>query len=224
VKKVRVLIVDDHALFRSGLASLLQANDIEVVGEACSGQEAVEKTRQLKPDIVLMDIKMANLNGIQATRLIKTEMPWAKIIIVTAFDHDEDLFEAMRSGAAGYILKNMKAEEFIKLLSNVMTGDVAVSPWAANKIIKEMFRQPGKSVPDHSAGELTRKEFEVLGLISTGATNKEISLTLNISDNTVKYHLRNIMEKLQVKNRAQLAVYAAQKGIVPDNPHNKPAN
>jgi DNA-binding NarL/FixJ family response regulator len=214
---VRVLIVDDHALFRSGLASLLTANDIDVVGEASNGFEAVEKARQLKPDIILMDIKMADLNGIQATRLIKAEIPTAKIIMVTAFDHDEDLFEAMRSGAVGYILKNIKAEEFIKLLSNVMEGNVAVSPWAANKIIQEMFRQPEKTRSTQSSSDLTKKEFEVISLVATGATNKEISLSLNISDNTVKFHLRNIMEKLHIKNRAQLAVYATRKGIVPDS-------
>lgn len=214
---MRVLIVDDHALFRSGLASLLTANDIDVVGEASNGFEAVEKARQLKPDIILMDIKMADLNGIQATRLIKAEIPTAKIIMVTAFDHDEDLFEAMRSGAVGYILKNIKAEEFIKLLSNVMEGNVAVSPWAANKIIQEMFRQPEKTRSTQSSSDLTKKEFEVISLVATGATNKEISLSLNISDNTVKFHLRNIMEKLHIKNRAQLAVYATRKGIVPDS-------
>jgi DNA-binding NarL/FixJ family response regulator len=214
---MRILIVDDHALFRSGLTSLLIANDIDVVGEACSGLEAIEKTRQLKPDIVLMDIKMADLNGIQATRRIKAEMPQVKIIIVTAFDHEDDLFEAMKSGAVGYILKNVKAEEFFKLLSNVMEGDVAVSPWAADKIVKELFRQPEKLDSSLSGNELTKKELEVLGLVATGATNKEISLSLNISDNTVKFHLRNIMEKLHIKNRARLAVYATQKGLAPDS-------
>ncbi len=211
---MRILIVDDHALFRSGLSSLLTANDIEVVGEASNGLEAVEKTRQLRPDIVLMDIKMADLNGIQATRLIKAEMPQAKIIMVTAFDQDEDLFEAMRSGASGYILKNIKAEEFIRLLMSVMEGDVAVSPWAADKIVKELFRQPGRLESSQNSDDLTRKEIEVLGLVATGATNKIISSTLNISDNTVKFHLRNIMEKLHVRNRAQLAVYATRRGMV----------
>lgn len=214
---MRVLIVDDHALFRSGLASLLTANDIEVIGEASGGQEGVAKARQLRPDIVLMDVKMANFNGIQATQLIKKEMPEIKIVIVTAFDDDEDLFEAMRSGADGYILKDIEGEEFIKLLSNIMEGDIAVSPWVADKIAKKLFRQPGRLDSSWSVNELTNKEVEVLKLVAHGATNKEIASSLTISDNTVKYHLRNIMEKLNVKNRAQIAAYAVTKGITLDD-------
>jgi DNA-binding NarL/FixJ family response regulator len=210
---LRVLIVDDHALFRSGLASLLTANDIDVVGEASSGLEGVTKTRELRPDIVLMDVKMANLNGIQATQLIKSEMPQTKIVMVTAFDDDEDLFEAVKSGAAGYILKNIQGEEFVRLLSSTMEGEIAVSPWVSDKIARELFRQPGRLEASRSVNELTNKEVEVLRLVADGATNKEIALSLNISDNTVKYHLRNIMEKLHVKNRAQMAVYAVTKGI-----------
>lgn len=208
------MIVDDHALFRSGLASLLAANDIAVVGEASDGVEAVEMARRLRPDIVLMDVKMANLNGIQATRLIKAEMPEARIIIVTAFDYDEDLFEAMRSGAAGYVLKDVQAEELIRLLSNVMEGDVAVSPWAADTIVRNLFREPRRFDSTQCGNDLTKKEVEVLSLVATGATNREISSSLYISGNTVKYHLRNIMNKLQFKNRSQLAVYATTNGLV----------
>lgn len=218
---MRVLIVDDHALFRSGLASLLTANDIDVVGEASSGLEAVEKTRQLRPDIVLMDVKMVGLNGIQATRIIKTEIPQTKIVMVTAFDDDEDLFEAMKSGAVGYILKNIKGEEFVKLLSSIMDGDVAVSPWVADKIVKELFRQPKRLESSQSVKELTNKEVQVLKLVANGATNKEIASSLNISDNTVKYHLRNITEKLHVKNRAQMAVYAERRGIASEGADGK---
>ncbi|MDD5510164.1 MAG: response regulator transcription factor [Dehalococcoidales bacterium] len=215
---MRVLIVDDHALFRSGLASLLTANDIEVVGEASNGLEAVEKTRQLRPDIVLMDVKMADFNGIQATQLIKAEMPQTKIVMVTAFEDDDDLFEAMKGGAVGYILKNIEAEKFVKFLSNIMEGDVAVSPWVADKIVKEAFRQNGRlrsSQPANDLTNLTNKEAEVLKLVATGATNKEIASSLNISENTVKYHLRNIMEKLHVRNRAQMVARAVTRGIVP---------
>lgn len=214
---MRVLIVDDHALFRSGLASLLTANDIDVIGEAGGGQEGVAKARQLRPDIVLMDVKMANFNGIQATQLIKKEMPETKIVIVTAFDDDENLFEAMRSGADGYILKDIEGEKFVKLLSNIMEGDIAVSPWVADKIAKKLFRQPGRLDSSWSVNELTNKEVEVLKQVAHGATNKEIASSLNISDNTVKYHLRNIMEKLNVKNRAQIAAYAVTKGITLDD-------
>jgi DNA-binding NarL/FixJ family response regulator len=213
---MRVLIVDDHALVRGGIASLLQVNDIEVVGQAGSGQEAVEKTRKLKPDIVLMDIKMPGYSGLKATQLIKAEMPETKIVMVTAFDDDEDLFEAMKSGAVGYILKNVDADEFIGLLSSVMKGDVAVSPWIASKIVDEYFRNPEKIKSKDEEHDLTRKEEEVLRCVATGATNKEIASSLKISDNTVKYHLRNIMEKLHFKNRAQMAAYAVKKGMEPD--------
>lgn len=213
---MRVLIVDDHALFRSGLASLLTANDIEVVGEASNGLEALEKARHLKPDIILMDVKMADVSGIQATRLIKAEMPQMKIVMVTAFDDDENLFEAVKSGAVGYILKNMKGEEFVKLLLSVMEGDVAVSPWVADKIAKELFRKPERLESSPLVNELTNKEVEVLKVVAGGGTNKEIASSLNISENTVKFHLRNIMEKLHVKNRAQMAVYAVTKGMESD--------
>lgn len=216
---MRVLIVDDHVLVRSGIASLLMANDIEVVGEASNGLEAVEKSRSLQPDIVLMDVKMPVCDGLQATRLIKAEMPQVKIVMVTAFDDDNDLFEAMKSGAAGYILKNIKAEEFLSLLSSVMKGEVAVSPWIASKIVEELFRNPGRLGSKRTEGDLTSKEEEVLRLVAGGATNKEIAHSLSISDNTVKYHLRNIMEKLKFRNRAQMAVYAAKKGIEPGRPY-----
>ena len=218
---MRVLIVDDHALVRSGIASLLGANDIEVIGEASSGLEAVEKTRCLKPDIVLMDIKMPGCDGLQATQLIKAEMPQAKIVMVTAFDDDDDLFEAIKNGAVGYILKNVKAEEFIELLSSVMRGEVAVSPWIASRIVKELFRNGGRLRAKHVYSDLTTKEEEVLRLVADGSTNKGIASSLNISENTVKYHLRNIMEKLHFKNRAQMAVYAVKRGIEHVRPKEK---
>ena len=210
---MKILIVDDHALVRSGIASLLMANDIEVVGEASNGLEAVEKNRLLRPDIILMDIKMPGCNGLEATRLIKQEMPEAKIVMVTAFDDDEDLFEAMKNGAVGYILKNVKAKDFLNLLSSVMNGEVAVSPWIASKIVKELFRNPSRLRVKPAESDLTGKEEEVLRLIAGGSTNKEIASTLRISENTVKYHLRNIMEKLHFKNRSQMAVYATKRGI-----------
>jgi DNA-binding NarL/FixJ family response regulator len=221
VKKLRVLVVDDHALVRSGIVSLLKANNIEVVGEASSGLEAVEKTLRLRPDIVLMDVKMPGCDGLQATRLIKAKMKQAKIVVVTVFDDDEDLFEAMKNGAAGYILKDVKADEFINLLSSVMRGEVAVSPRIASQIIKELFQNPGRLEAKHEDGDLTTREEDVLRLVAGGATNKEIASSLNISDNTVKYHLRNIMEKLQIKNRAQMAAYAVKRGIEPDRTSEK---
>lgn len=212
---MRVLLVDDHTLVRNGIASLLAANNIEVVGEASDGLEAVEKTRQLKPDIVLMDIKMPRYNGLEATRLIKAEMPQTKIVILTVSDDDEDLFEAIKSGAEGYLLKNIKAREFLALLSGVVKGEAAISPLLATKIIEEFSRQMKEAVAPPSVSELTEREIDVLKLVTDGAINKEIATTLYITENTVKYHLRNIMEKLHLRNRAQVAAYAVSKGIIP---------
>jgi len=210
---MKVLIADDHSLFRSGLKSLLVANDIDVVGEASNGMEAVDMARKLKPDIVLMDVKMPHFNGIKATQIIKEEIPEIKIVMVTAFDDDEDLYEAMKSGASGYILKNIQTDDFMKLLSAIMEGDVAVSPWIADKIVKDMFRKAGKIEVSEPARYLTSKETKVLNLVAQGDSNKEIAVSLKISENTVKYHLRNIMEKLHFKNRSQMAVYAAVKAV-----------
>jgi DNA-binding NarL/FixJ family response regulator len=212
---MRILLADDHTLVRNGIASLLRANNIEVVGEASNGLEALEKTRQLKPDIVLMDIKMPQCNGLEATRLIKAEMPQVKIIILTVSDEDDVLFEAIKSGAEGYLLKNIKAKEFLALLAGVDKGEAAISPLLAVRIIEEFSRHMKGAKAPLSVSELTKREIDVLKLVSKGAPNKEIASTLYISENTVKYHLRNIMEKLHLKNRAQVAAYAVRKGIIP---------
>ncbi len=219
---MRILLVDDHALVRNGIASLLMASNIEVVGEASDGLEALEKARELKPDIILMDIKMPRCNGLEATRLIKAEMPQIKIIILTVSDDDEDLFEAIKSGAEGYLLKDIRTEEFLSLLSGVVRGEAAVLPLLATKIIEEFARQTArKAEPSPAESELTGRETEVLTLVAGGDSNKEIASTLNISENTVKYHLRNIMEKLHLRNRAQVAAYAVSKGIIPNLPSDK---
>ncbi len=213
---MRVLLVDDHALVRNGIASLLKANDIDVAGEASDGLQALEKARQLKPDVILMDIMMPGVNGLEATRLIKAEMPEIKIIILTASDDDETLFEAIKSGAEGYLLKNIKADEFLAYLSGVVKGEAAIPPLLATKIIEEFARQSTSEARTSAPkSELTKREIDVLKLVTAGALNKEIAVNLYITDNTVKYHLRNIMEKLHLRNRAQVAAYAVSKGITP---------
>jgi DNA-binding NarL/FixJ family response regulator len=213
---MKVLLVDDHALVRNGIASLLTARHIEVVGEANDGLEALEKARQLQPDLILMDIKMPRCNGLEATRLIKAEMPQIKIIILTVSDDEEDLFEAIKSGAEGYLLKNLRAEKFFDLLSGVARGEAAISPLLATKILEEFARQATRDTePSPLKSEPTERETDVLRLVATGASNKEIAATLNITENTVKYHLRNIMEKLHLRNKAQVAAYAVSKGLVP---------
>jgi len=215
---MRVLVVDDHTLVRNGIVSLLRANNIEVVGEADNGADALLKTRQLKPDMVLMDIKLPAHNGIEATRLIKAEMPDTRIVMLTASDDDEDVFEAVKSGASGYVLKNIRSEEFLDLLYGVEIGQPAISPLVAGKIIDEFARQAKGNSSRASQDDLTEREIEVLKLVADGARNREVAQNLSITENTVKYHLRNIMTKLHLKNRAQMAAYAVSKGLTPNLP------
>jgi DNA-binding NarL/FixJ family response regulator len=215
---MRVLLVDDHNLVRNGIASLLTAHNIEVAGEASDGLEALQRARQISPDIILMDINMPHLNGLEATRLIKAEMPNIKVIILTVSEDEENLFEAIKSGAEGYLLKDIKTDEFLKLLNGVTMGEAAISPVMATKIIDEFAQRAADQKEKSSKGKLSDREKEVLRLVSKGDFNKEIALTLNITENTVKYHLRNIMDKLHLRNRAAVAAYAASKGINPRSP------
>jgi DNA-binding NarL/FixJ family response regulator len=218
---MRVLLVDDHNLVRNGLASLLVAHNIAVAGEASDGLEALERARQLKPDIILMDINMPRCNGLEATRLIKTEIPNTKIIILTVSEAEENLFEAIKSGAEGYLLKNIKSDEFLRLLDGVTKGEAAISPIMAARIIDDFAQRATGQKEESSKDELSNREKEVLELVRRGYPNKEIALALYITENTVKYHLRNIMDKLHLRNRAAAAAYAARKGINPIPPSNE---
>jgi DNA-binding NarL/FixJ family response regulator len=212
---LNVLIADDHALFRDGIASLLRAWGMEVAGQASDGLEALEQARRLRPDIVLMDIKMPRCNGLEATRLIKAEMPDTKIVMVTVSDDEEDLFEAIKSGAQGYVLKNMPGEEFGRVLSDIARGEAPLSPGLAAKILAEFVRLARDTTPRTAANEgLGHREREILQLVADGATNKEIGARLFISENTVSYHMKNILAKLHLRNRAQAVAYALQSGLV----------
>jgi DNA-binding NarL/FixJ family response regulator len=211
---MKVLIVDDHALFRDGVASLLKAWGMEVAGQASDGLEALERARALQPDLILMDIKMPNCNGLEATRLIKAEMPETKVVMVTVSDEEEDLFEAIKSGAQGYVLKNMPGDEFGRVLTDIANGEAPLSRGLAAKILAEfarMRREPLAKASDKE--ELSEREREVLQLVAGGATNKEIAGTLFISENTVNYHMKNILAKLHLRNRAQAVAYAVQSGL-----------
>ncbi len=216
--RIRVLLVDDHTLFRKGLASLLQTqDDIEVVGEASNGKEALEKARELMPDLILMDIYMPKCDGLDATKMIKSEMPYVKIVMLTVSDSDQSLFEAIKCGAQGYLLKNLEPFELFNMIRSVFRGEAPISSPLAARILNEFVsKNSGKN--KGSPETLTQREKEVLTLIAEGASNKEIAYKLKISENTVKNHLRNIMEKLHLQNRVQLAVFAVKKGLVKENP------
>jgi DNA-binding NarL/FixJ family response regulator len=210
----RVLIADDHALFRDGMASLLQAWGMQVVGQASDGFEALEKIRELRPDILLMDIGMPKLGGIEATRLVKAEMPDLKVVIVTVSDDDDDLFEAIKNGAMGYILKDTPGDEVGALLAGIAQGRAPLSPGLATKILSEFAISHSRDRVSADPDRLTAREAEILVAVSGGATNKEIAASLSISTNTVNFHMKNILSKLRLRNRAQAVAYAVRSGLV----------
>jgi DNA-binding NarL/FixJ family response regulator len=211
---VRVLIADDHALFRDGLKSLLEARGVEVVGEAENGRRAVAMTRHLKPDIVLMDLTMPEMGGLDATRMLTADDPSVRVVVVTASEDDADLFEAIKSGAQGFIPKNLEAAQFFELLDGVTRGEPALTPGLARKVLRE-FARPEQPRQERDAATLTEREREVLELLVQGVTsNRNLAERLIISENTVKYHLRNILEKLHLQNRAQVIAYALRHKLV----------
>jgi DNA-binding NarL/FixJ family response regulator len=213
---MRILLVDDHVLFRKGVAALLAMNpDFQVVGEAGDGLEAIAAARELLPDVVLMDIGMPRCNGLEATRILKREMPHIKIVILTVSDDDQHLFEAIKSGAQGYLLKNLEPYQLHDLLESISRGEAPLSGAIAARILKEFSHPtPASEQTAPLVEELTSREIEILQLVVEGLTNKEIATALVISENTVKIHLRNILEKLHLQNRIQAAVYAVRQGLI----------
>ncbi len=211
---MRVLIADDHALFRDGLRSLLEARGVDVVGEAKNGLEAVEMAHHARPDAVLMDLAMPVMGGLAATRLISAELPGVKVVVLTASEDDADLFEAIKAGAQGYILKNLKADELMHLLENVSRDEPGLTPALARKLLGE-FARPAGAHQQRSPDALTEREQEVLELLVEGITsNRDLAERLVVTENTVKYHLRNILDKLHVQNRAQVVAFAVRHGLV----------
>ncbi len=213
---MRILIADDHALFRDGLRSLLLAEGHEVIGEAKNGREAVELARQLRPDLLLMDVQMPELDGIAATRIISAEMPEMKVVILTASEEEAKLFDAIKSGAQGYLLKNLEADTFFEMLDRAARGEPALTPALARKLLQEFAKPPEPAAPAPTEQEtLTAREREVLELMVEGVTsNRKLAKRLGLSENTVKFHVRNILDKLRLHNRAEVVGYALRHGIV----------
>ena len=216
---IKVLVVDDHALFRRGIASVLtNQENLEIVGEAADGLEAIEKAEETVPDVILMDLNMPNCSGLEATQALQTKMPQVNILVLTVSDSEADLFSAMKFGATGYILKNTEPEELVQAIFHVAHGGAIISPLMATKLLTEfkgLGTQGETESTQEAEGNLSPREMEVLQLVAQGATNKEIADCLFISENTVKTHLRNIMEKLHLVNRSQAAAYAVKRGLVP---------
>jgi len=226
---MKVLLVDDNRLMLEGLQNLLEANDIEVVGTAADGQASLDLVRKLKPDVILMDIRMPRYDGLAATRLIKAEMPDAKIIILTTSDEDDDLFEAVKSGACGYLLKSMDSNELVEALDQACQGTPPFSPGLAAKLLNEFARLNNSkgSIPSKSASEpgeeeirgvLKPRQIEVLTLLADGLSYKEIGARLFLSPRTIKYHMTEIMDRLHLENRAQVLAYAGKMGLTAKMP------
>ncbi len=215
---IKVLIADDHKLFRQGLISLMKTRPdfVEVIGEAQSGEEAVKMAEELRPDVILMDVYMPQGDGLQATKEIRTNLPEIAIVMLTSSEKDGHLYEAVKLGVSGYLLKSLDADELFNMLEGVVQGEPALTKSMAGKLLKVVANR----MVDEEKGEqvLTERELFVLRLVASGASNQEIADNMSLSVNTVKTHLKNILSKLQLENRTQAAMYAMQHGLVSPRP------
>lgn len=218
MEKAKVLIADDHGVVREGLMAMLKTIDvIDVVGEAKNGMDAVEKTKKLLPDVILMDLRMPVMNGVEATRQIKREFPHIGIIALTMYEEQQHIFDLVRAGATGYLLKDSDSSQIVDAIRAIARGDSLIHPSVASKILAEFSLLAGdkgkkRLLVDHN---LTEREITVLRLVANGQTNKEVANSLGLSEKTVKNHLANIFHKLHVYDRTQAAVLAIRRGIIP---------
>jgi DNA-binding NarL/FixJ family response regulator len=209
---IRVLIADDHTVVRDGLAAVLSRRpDITVVGEASNGVEAVEKAAQLHPDVILMDLRMPEMDGAEAMRRIREQDPEARFLVLTTFDNDEYIFEAIQAGAKGYLLKDASREDLFRAVAAVYRGESLIQPAVASRVLDRFVELSQRTVPGET---LSEREIEVLRLMARGAANKEIAAALFISESTVKTHIANIFQKLDVNDRTEAVTTALQKGII----------
>ncbi|MDO9051671.1 MAG: response regulator transcription factor [Methylotenera sp.] len=221
MKPIRVLIVDDHTLFRSGIKLLLERQTgFEVVGEAGDGLEGVKRAKQLKPDVVLLDLHMPGTSGLEAIPLLREEAPQAQVIMLTVSEDADDLLEALRAGARGYLLKNIEMDFLLDSIRRAAAGESVMSAQMAGKLA-DTIRTPqsDSAKPESSLGKLTPREREVIAMLASGASNKEIARTLDLAESTVKIHVQGILRKLNLASRVQAAVYAVEHGLVLEKPN-----
>ena len=219
---IRVVLVDDQQLFRKGVRALLEEEGgFEIVGEAGDGAQGLQIVLATRPDVVLMDVQMPVCTGVEATRNIKAQRPDTRVIVLTVSDADDDLFEAIKAGADGYLLKDLKPEELFRMIKGVLEGETPISPPVATKLLGEFRKRPWRETAQTAGSELTQREKEVLQLVASGQSNAEIAARLYIVEGTVKNHLHNILEKLHLQNRVQAAAFAVREGLVqpPGEPH-----
>jgi DNA-binding NarL/FixJ family response regulator len=211
----RVLIVDDDDLMRAGLAELLAADSsIEIIGEASTGREAVERSRRLGPDVVLMDVRMPDLDGIAATREVARAAPEVRVLILTTFEQDDYVFGALRAGASGFLVKRTRPEELIAAVHTIAAGDSLLSPSVTRRVIDRMAQQPTPDLADQARlHDLTPREREVLELVARGLSNREIAAALVVEESTIRSHIKRILMKLELRDRVQIVIFAYETGV-----------
>ena len=213
-KRMRVVVADDHSLFRDGITSLLEAAGYEVVEQSSDGQGAVEAVRRSHPDLVLLDISMPEMDGLAALQLIKAEFPETRVVILTVSDSDDDLFTAIQAGADGYLHKDLDASEFLEMLAGLERGEAAITRKTAAQLMSGFQNLTQQT---ENPDQLTKREIQLLRWMVEGYSNKAIAEQLFISENTVKYHIRNIFQKLEVQNRTEAVTYALREGLIRDD-------
>ena len=210
----RVLIADDDELMRAGLTQLLTRDPaIEIVGQAATGREAIERARRLRPDVVLMDVRMPDLDGIAATAALSREVPAARVLILTTFEQDDYIFDGLRAGASGFMLKRARPEDLIAAVHTIAAGDALLSPSVTRRVIDRMSRQPIPKLAPELLDDLTPRERDVLALIARGLTNREIGAGLTVEESTVRTHVKRILMKLGLRDRVQVVIFAYENGL-----------
>lgn len=218
-ERLRVLLVDDHKLFRSGVKALLaRQTDIEVVGEAADGLDGVQQARQLRPDIILLDLHMPGVSGREAVKTLSEELPTTRVLMLTVSEDAEDLLDTLHAGAAGYLLKNIDAEYFVDAIRRAAAGDSVVSPEMTGKLVAGLKHKAAAPLPDKDL--LSAREREILAALARGASNKELAREFDLAESTVKIHVQNILRKLKLTSRVQAAVYAVEHGMSKNNNKN----